>query len=161
MRREQIVERSLTATLSGKAFLNVHIPASKYAIFLPSFTSLSQAASVTQRAWAASAGAAFVLTSFSPFSWKKWTDFLAALTCLALITITHEVKRHVYLNRGRFLPFIMRVTAFQVWPRPYYPEKAQYSLSRKSPILVHVGQDCWREYLSPIKISAAPHRFNC
>lgn len=56
--REQIVKHLLIATLSGKVFLNVHIPASKYMIFLLFLARLSQAASVNQRAWTASAGAA-------------------------------------------------------------------------------------------------------
>lgn len=40
---------ALIATLSGKVFLDVHIPASKYMIFHPSFARLSLAASVSQR----------------------------------------------------------------------------------------------------------------
>lgn len=40
---------ALIATLSGKVFLNVHIPASKCVIFHPSFARLSLAASVSQR----------------------------------------------------------------------------------------------------------------
>lgn len=121
--KEQIVKQSLIATLRGKVFLDLHIPASKY---LLSFASLSQVVSVNQRTWTASE----VLPEFwnpSCFHLKEMDWFLAALTCLALITITSEVKRHVYLNRGRFLSFISRDFSSQIWPS--YPEKDRHSFT--------------------------------
>lgn len=99
-RREQIIKHSLTATLSGKVFLNGRIPASEYLIFFLSFAGLSHAASVGQRT--ASAGEVSVLKS-SPSSAERNGLVLVAPTCLAVITLTCEGKMCVYSRRGRFL----------------------------------------------------------
>lgn len=93
--------------------------------------------------------------NLSWFHLKEMDWFLAALACLALVTITSEVNRHVYLNRGRFLSFISRDASFKI--RPCYPEKDRYLFTCASV----AGEITWVPLESVMHHTDSSARINC